>query len=724
MSTPDDVRLIAFVLPQLHAQTGNLQSTDPYFNGWQEVVRAKPLFAGHHQPRWPGELGFYDMRLAATRQAQAALARAHGIHGFCYYVYGSATPTDGLLETVLRDGAPDMPFCVCWVNETGAQTRNSTDITPGRVSHVETFFDSLLSCFRDSRYIKINNRPLLLIYHAELLADVASTIARWGVRARERGFEAPYVVAVEHFYSDTESLIVSGYDAVCELPPHLPESAEIDVEVETSGTVAGFQGRLLDYERLAQWFLRRPPAQFPRLRGVTLGWDNTACRGPRATVVTNFSVAVYRDWLRQAIEMSRSAPAASPRLLFVNAWNDWSQGCYLEPDELNGLDYLTATAEALGLPTGRSLDQAAKKAGDTAEPAGYVAAGNVSERAAGTAPNPTQRTSPLNLVGICCVGNDADIIEAFVRHNLDFLDYLIILEHNTFDGTREILNRLVAEGLPIFVEHSSDPQFRQVEFTNRLLKFALESHRADWVFPLDCDEFILAQSRKDLDAALVAAGDAHIRLKWVNYVPTLGDDRREAHPLRRIRYYYDYPTPSVDENPLVWKVAINAKLLGDAYADRYEICSGNHFLALPGERRPSHVLMLPQQNIRLAHFPARSVDQMMKKSALGILTRLGTGDRHPYYAAMWKMMTSGTLDFAVLADSTRAYLDSGRQTSESLRDTPMRFAPVDVTTELRYQAAELATAGVLLKWIERNALDAQTATDSMLEDQQSDQDRR
>ena len=87
---------------------------------------------------------------------------------------------------------------------------------------------------------------------------------------------------------------------------------------------------------------------------------------------------------------------------------------------------------------------------------------------------------------------------------------------------------------------------------------------------------------EDLDAALVAAGDSHIRLKWVNDVPTLGDDRREGHPLRRIRYYYDYPTPSVDENPLVWKVAVNAKLLGDAYADRYEICSGNHFLALPG----------------------------------------------------------------------------------------------------------------------------------------------
>ena len=112
-------------------------------------------------------------------------------------------------------------------------------------------------------------------------------------------------------------------------------------KLKQSGTVAGF-AKVVSYsnfERLAQWFLRRPPAQFPRLRGVTLGWDNAACRGPRATVVTDFSVAVYRDWLRQAIEMSRSAPAASPRLLFVNAWNDWSQGCYLEPDELNGFSY-------------------------------------------------------------------------------------------------------------------------------------------------------------------------------------------------------------------------------------------------------------------------------------------------------------------------------------------------------------------------------------------------
>ena len=185
------------------------------------------------------------------------------------------------------------------------------------------------------------------------------------------------------------------------------------------------------------------------------------------------------------------------------------------------------------------------------------------------APTPSRvRRAPgsmTRLIGISCVGNEADIVEAFVRHHATLLDHLVILEHNTLDGTREILDRLVAEGLPISVEHSTERKHLQVAFTNRLLRVALTKQRADWVFPLDCDEFLVVPTRADLDAALMQAGPAHGRIKSINYVPSPADDVTEPHPLLRIRHCYDYPAPSVDENPWAWKIAVNARFLGDYY---------------------------------------------------------------------------------------------------------------------------------------------------------------
>src|SRR5256885_4916637 len=130
----------------------------------------------------------------------------------------------------------------------------------------------------------------------------------------------------------------------------------------------------------------------------------------------------------------------------------------------------------------------------------------------------------MRLIGITCASNEADIIEAFVRHHAALLDHLLILEHNTLDGTREILDRLVEEGLPISVEHSSEPRFWQRVYSNRQLRMALEAHAADWVFPLDCDEFLVVPTRDDLEASLARAGAAHARVKWVTYVPTASDD--------------------------------------------------------------------------------------------------------------------------------------------------------------------------------------------------------
>lgn len=312
--------------------------------------------------------------------------------------------------------------------------------------------------------------------------------------------------------------------------------------------------------------------------------------------------------------------------------------------------------------------------------------------------------SSLHLVGITCVGNEADIVEAFVRHNAALLDHLFIFEHNTLDGTREILDQLVAEGLPITVEHSTEPKFEHLIFNNHLFRVALATPGTDWVFPLDCDEFLVVPTREDLDAALTEAGEAHVRLKWINYVARPDDDGTEPHPLRRIRHCYDYPVPSVDDNPWVWKVAINVRFLGDYYLDRYEICEGNHFLTLQGQQRPIAAPMLPLDRVSLAHFPARSANQLGIKTAMAMLSRLGSSSRSAHYADLWHEVTTGGIGFETLAHSTRNFLDTGRHTPEALKDTPTKFAPLPVSGPLTYGGSQLPAVSVILKWIERNML--------------------
>lgn len=724
MSGTSDTRLIAFYLPQFHPIPENSRWWGPGFTDWNNVVRARPLFPGHRQPRLPRDLGFYDLRLASTREAQARLARENGIHGFCYYTYwfkNSARLLEGPLEAVLRDGTPDFPFCVCWANEnwTRSWDGSATDVLMEQLhdhANNAAFFDGMLPYFNDPRYIRIDDRPLLLIYRATLFPDVAATLAHWRAHAQQLGMAPPYVVAVEFFDVNAELMVAKGFDAVCEFPPIMPGSDQSEVEVAMTGMAPEFHGRLLDYERLAQWFLRRPETKYHRFKGVTLGWDNTARRGAEATVLVNFSLECYRDWLREAIAQTKRTKPPAQRLLFINAWNEWAEGAYLEPDQHNGLAYLEVTRSALLEPTVQvsglpALAIGAIPAGDGAAAASVAQATNSRPTVPALA---RAASSSLRVVGISCVGNEADIVEAFVRHNLAFFDHLLILEHNTLDGTREILARLVAEGLPISVEHSAEPQFRQVLFTNYLLRSALVGQQTDWVFPIDCDEFLLVPTRADLDAALIAAGEAHLRMKWVIYVPSPGDDHDEPHPLRRIRNCYDYPAPSVDDNPWVWKVAVNARLLGDYYLDRYEICRGNHFLSLPNEQRPSSVPMLPQDDICLAHFPVRSVDQMAIKSTLGVLSGLGAAGRFESYGKILKEITSGAVDTAALAHLTRDCLDTGRHTSEALKDTPTKFAPLPVTAPLSYDRYRLPALGVILKWIELNLLDDEARRDAMM----------
>ena len=184
-------RVIAFYLPQFHPTPENDTWWPRGFTEWRNVVRASPLFAGHQQPHVPSELGFYDLRVPEVRVLQAELARGYGIEGFCYYHYWfkGRRVLQRPFQEVLTSGEPDFPFCLAWANENWTR---AWDAGPQEVLIEQTYdpeddrrhIDYLIRAFKDPRYIRVDGRPLLLIYRVQGMPDPVRTFDLWRERAR------------------------------------------------------------------------------------------------------------------------------------------------------------------------------------------------------------------------------------------------------------------------------------------------------------------------------------------------------------------------------------------------------------------------------------------------------------------------------------------------------------------------------------------------------------
>ena len=345
-----DVKLIAFYLPQFHPIPENDAWWGEGFTEWTNVRRARPNFVGHYQPHLPGELGFYDLRAPETRAAQAELARAHGIHGFCYYYYwfNGKRLLHRPLDEVVQSGQPDFPFCVCWANEnwTRRWDGGNDELLIAQSYSPENeraLIADLVPLFRDPRYIRIAGRPLVLVYRANLLPEPRRAADIFRSVTRAAGDSEPYLVMVHVPGMAPPGEL--GFDAGVEFPPH---STEVQVLTEHMEKLnPNFVGAVWDYVSAARYAIARPLPEFPLFRGVMAGWDNTPRLQDNGHVFVNTHPENYRRWLSAMIAQTRQTRSAAERIVFINAWNEWGEGCYLEPDLQFGRGYLEATLRAL-----------------------------------------------------------------------------------------------------------------------------------------------------------------------------------------------------------------------------------------------------------------------------------------------------------------------------------------------------------------------------------------
>ena len=344
------VRAIAFYLSQFHPIPENDGWWGPGFTEWTNVTRAQPNFDGHYEPHLPTELGFYDLRVPETREQQAALARAHGIHGFCYYYYWFAGKRllERPIEEMRASGRPDFPYCFCWANENWTRRWDGADReiliaqNPSPADDEQLIRD-LLAHFRDPRYIRVGGRPLFMVYRVGVLPDVRASAAIWREICRREGIGELYLCAAKTY--DTGDPAQYGFDAVVEFPPHGVRTVPVNPQVDVVNP--DFKGQIVDYRRFVLDSLVRPDLPYRVHHTVMPGWDNTARRPNLALTFVNATPEIYELWLREIVARAVERQQSDERLVFINAWNEWAEGAHLEPDRRYGRQFLLATRRAV-----------------------------------------------------------------------------------------------------------------------------------------------------------------------------------------------------------------------------------------------------------------------------------------------------------------------------------------------------------------------------------------
>jgi glycosyltransferase involved in cell wall biosynthesis/GT2 family glycosyltransferase len=359
------VKIIAFYLPQFHQTPENDAFWGEGFTDWIYVQSAKPQFTNHYQPRVPGELGYYNLLDPEIQHRQVELAKLYGVGGFCFHFYwfNGKRPLEKPIENYLKDPKLDLPFCLCWANENWTRRwdgrENEILIAQNHSAEDDlAFIEHISKYMRDPRYIRIDGKPLLIVYRPNLLPSARETARRWREWCRDNGIGELYLAYTQSF--ERVDPAIYDFNAAIEFPPNMEaKNLELpNLNRSVKPLRKNFSCNILDWSAYVSRSRNYTNPEYKLFRAVCPSWDNTPRRKNSSRVLHNSSPRGYHEWLLNAIiDTCHRFRNHDERLVFVNAWNEWGESAYLEPDDAYGYAYLEATRLALAGATYQPLSK-------------------------------------------------------------------------------------------------------------------------------------------------------------------------------------------------------------------------------------------------------------------------------------------------------------------------------------------------------------------------------
>ncbi len=346
------VRYIAYYLPQFHTIDQNDNAWGKGFTEWTNTTKALPRYVGHYQPRMPADLGFYNLNYEDSIEKQVNIARRGGIYGFCfhYYWFSGKTVLDRPLKILINNPNIDVKFCLNWANENWSRKWDGSEseiILEQKYDDgdAENLAYQLAEILKDPRYIRINGRPLIMLYRPSIVPNVGKFIESWRKVFIAAGAGNPYIIMPQAFGEDDPR--VYGMDGAAGFPPHKFKEQLANHRRGLKLLDPTFVGNVKSYADLAAAAGRNQPKDFPFFPGVCPNWDNEARMPKRGLSFYGSSPKRYGAWLDKASRQAMAAIDPQERILFINAWNEWAEGAYLEPDRHYGFAYLAETRRVL-----------------------------------------------------------------------------------------------------------------------------------------------------------------------------------------------------------------------------------------------------------------------------------------------------------------------------------------------------------------------------------------
>lgn len=347
------ITLAAYYLTQYYPNSQNDEWWGKGTTEWNNVIQAVPQYVGHYQPKKPGELGYYDLRLKENMERQIELAHNYGINAFCFYHYwfDGRPMLEKPLNMFLNNPDLDMKFFYCWANENWTRRFSGTnDDVLMRITQTtdnyKRYIYSVIEAMKDERYYRMDSKPVLSVYRPSLIPDCEEVITEWRRIVRQELSTEIYLIAV--LEKDTHTNWTSkGFDAESEFQPkQVLDYAQIDNSV--TPIRKDFSGSIYDYRDLVenQKYKKNHDINRKLYPAVMPFWDNSARRNFRGTIFEGSTPALYEKWLSDCISYVKNNEKID-NLVFINAWNEWGEGAYLEPDGNYGYAYLEATYSVL-----------------------------------------------------------------------------------------------------------------------------------------------------------------------------------------------------------------------------------------------------------------------------------------------------------------------------------------------------------------------------------------